>query len=403
MNIKYLLLCLFYFYSTVFSQVYTDKQIKKLYEEFFYNVERGNLSNVKEFLSDEKTFPVDFRHPDGYTALQLAVVKKNIDMVEYLIKKGANLAIKYPVTNQRCVFGKEVSFSAPNVDSVDVIELAILSAKYAKDTVIIKYIWDRFYKGMVWYDKLGNTLLHIAMFSKCSVDYWLNSTGYNFLGFISRTCNINPNSLNFNGQNALNYYLSQPGGCTDFNYNITYCNSPSEIVFEAQRAGIDVEAKDNFGKNYISYLKEFKHEKDIEHINSKKEFQRVIAILKKFRETDFEEMWRRNDEAFQKHLEELKEYQNRQVSYSSSGGCKEKCPVCFGFGSGEQRAYTDVCPECNGRGNLGYSKSVISGYNHDYTYFSPNTCWKCNGTGVRVVYENQPCKYCNGTGCLVIK
>lgn len=396
MKVKFLLLNLFYFYLTAYSQIYTDKQIKKLADEFFYYVKRGELKQLKEFFTDEKNFPADLPDRNGYTALQFAVAKKDSNLVNFLLIKGANHGLEYPVVRQKVTIDSFNEFDAPIVDSVDVMALAILACKSVEDTNFIKFLWNKLYKDKVWYDKDGNTLLHYAMFSDPAV----NS---HFLGFIIRTCKIHPNALNTKGQNAFLYFISQPPTFKYSSGEDAYCNSPINLYYAALDVGINVEATDNSGKNYLSYFKDFNVEHYIDSFNLEKEYKRVYALLKKFRETDHEEMQRRNDEAFQKHLEELKEYQSRLMSYSSSESCNEKCPACFGFGSGEQKAYKDVCPECNGRGNLGYSKSVLSGYNHDYTYLTPNTCWRCNGTGVRIVYEDQPCSYCNGTGCLYSK
>lgn len=396
MKLKFILWFLVAISFPSIGQIYTDKQIIKLANEFFYYVKRGELKQLKEFLVDERTFSVDLPHTDGYTALQFAVVRKDSNLVNYLLLKGASHGIKYPVVRQKVTIDSFNEFDAPIVDSVDVMALAILACKSVEDTNFIKFLWNKLYKDKVWYDKDGNTLLHYAMFS----DPAENS---HFLGFIIRTCNIHPNALNTKGQNAFLYFISQPPTFKYSSGEDAYCNSPIKLYFAATNIGINVEAADNSGKNYLSYFKDFNVEHYIDKFNSEKEYRRVYALMKKFRETDFEEMWRRNDEAFQKHLEELKEYQSRQKNYSSSGGCKEKCPVCFGFGSGEQKAYRDVCPVCNGRGNLGYSKTVIGGYNYDYTFLTSKTCWKCNGTGFRIVYEDQPCSYCHGTGCLDIK
>lgn len=375
-----------------------DNKTVKLAEDYFFYVWRNDTIGLQNFLKDNKKFPPDYRHKDGYTALQLAAALRYPDVVKILLEKGANPWIKYPVTNRSCVFGSHTTLNAPAKDSVELMEIAILSAEFERDTVMIKYLWERLYNGSGWYDKSGNTLLHIAAFSKAAARYWAKYIGYNFLGFIVKTCNINPNTLNFNGQNALTYYLSQPGNCKDNDYKITYCNSPKGLFFEASRAGINVDAKDNFGKNYLSYLREFNQEGFINAINAEKEYQRVLEIQKKFAAFDHEAMRRKNNEAVRRYADEL---HNRQSGQNTSGGgCKEKCFVCHGFGSGEERAIKENCPECNGRGSLGYSKSVVGGYNYNYTYLSPNTCWKCNGTGVRILYETLPCGNCNGTGCL---
>ncbi|BDQ02282.1 hypothetical protein [Ignavibacterium sp.] len=403
---------------STFSQKYTKKQIEKLSHELFFYAGRDDpddLYKLEEFLKFEKKFPIDFRHPEGgYTALQFAVFNRKIKPAQLLLKYGANPGVKFPVKNGKIIFNEksiEFCYAPPNVDSVDLMQLAILSAISEKDTANISYIWENVYGGKPWYDKEGNTLLHIATFSKLSEGYWVNDNKEQFLGYICRRFNINPNSLNIHGQNAVCYFFSNPlicyytsspiyGSSANRTEERTYCISPTKILFQCIKAGMDVEKSDNYGKNYMAYLKEFNFTNVIDKINQEKEYQRVLAILKKFKETDHEELRRRNEELSRKYQEEFKNYYNSNRSSSSQSDCKEKCYACFGFGSGEQIAQREPCSECNGRGNNGYNYSKIDGYQNTLYFSSPKTCWKCNGTGYQIVYYGTACKVCGGTGCI---
>lgn len=393
---------------SIFSQKYTKKQVDRLAQELFFLAIRDDpydLKNLEEFLKTEKNFPLDIRHPEvGYTPLQLAVYYQKIKPAELLLKYGANPGVKFPVKNGKIIFDSR-SYEycyAPNIDSVDLMQLAILSAHSEKDTSTIVSIWQNVYGGKPWYDKEGNTLLHIATFSRLSESYWFNDSKEQFLGYLCRRFNINPNSLNVYGQNAVCYFFSNPPeGCTRGGTGEpTYCISAKKILFNSLKAGMNVEQADIYGKNYMAYLKEHNHLGIIDDINQEKEYQRVIAILKKFKETDHEEMNRRNEEAVRKYKEELRNYYNSNRSSSSQRGCNEKCYACFGFGSGEQIAQREPCSQCYGRGNNGYTYSKIDGYQHIFYYSSPNTCWKCNGTGYQIVYYSTSCKVCGGTGCI---
>ncbi len=76
------------------------------------------------------------------------------------------------------------------------------------------------------------------------------------------------------------------------------------------------------------------------------------------------------------------------------------CSVCFGFGTNGTTTLYDYCPDCGGTGTGGYDKSVVGGYLHDYTYYTSNPCWRCNGSGsVSVGYDPKICYNCHGTGC----
>lgn len=392
---------------SVYSQKYTKKQVDRLANElFFYAVREDpyDLEYLEEFLKTEKKFPLDIKHPEhGYTPLQLAVFYHKIKTAELLLKYGANPGVKFPVKNGRIIFNaKSNEFCyAPKVDSVDLIQLAILSADSEKDTSTIVFIWQNVYGGKPWYDKEGNTLLHIATFSRLSEDYWLNDNKEQFLGYLCRRFNINPNSRNIYGQNAVCYFFSNPPeGCFRSTGEPRYCISAKKILFNSLKAGMNVDQPDNFGKNYMAYLKDHNHKGIIEDINQEKEYQRVLTILKEFMATDHEEMRRRNEELSRMYQEEFKNYYNSNRSSSSQFDCKEKCYACFGFGSGEEIAQKEPCSICYGRGNLGYDYSKLDGYEHTYYYSSPKTCWKCNGTGYQIVYYGTACKVCGGTGCL---
>jgi hypothetical protein len=100
----------------------------------------------------------------------------------------------------------------------------------------------------------------------------------------------------------------------------------------------------------------------------------------------------------------IKEYEARKTAEAERGstrssGCKNYCSACNGSGSGGEKAREVECPVCYGRGISDYSKSEISGYTKKYTYYSAQTCYKCNGSGVRTVYELHYCGACGGSGC----
>jgi DnaJ-class molecular chaperone len=86
---------------------------------------------------------------------------------------------------------------------------------------------------------------------------------------------------------------------------------------------------------------------------------------------------------------------------SKSPKCVETCPDCKGSGATYSKPSDFPCAVCGGSGINGYTKSTMEGYTKIYTTFSPNICWKCNGTGKgeKTSYLER-CYRCYGAGCL---
>ncbi|MCS7074180.1 MAG: hypothetical protein NZ108_06920 [Bacteroidia bacterium] len=376
----------------VFSQ--KTQPNSDLVEEFHYYFQQRSVSRhqtLRDFFTDHKDFPVDYPSPEGFTALHLAVYDNNIDMMDFLLRRGANPYIKfktkYPIT--RIASDDFRQFNTPPIDSLDILAMAVLQYDSEKDTSFIYSVWEKMGKPRDWSDNQGNTLLHVAMFGR-----WANTA---LLNFLSRTFSINPNRTNLNGQTAITYCLSFP---PQRQYADAYILDASSRLELAVRVGMNIELRDNYGKNYRDYLKQYNQETEIAQFDSFQEYKKVLEIQRKFAEADHEAMRKRTTEAAEKYRVEYEEYLKRQKERRRSGGCNERCDACFGFGSGKERAVRGPCSACNGRGDSGYSKSVIDGYQKTYTFYSRNVCWKCNGSGSGIYYEPQPCSVCKGSGCL---
>ncbi|XP_065674225.1 ankyrin repeat and MYND domain-containing protein 2 isoform X2 [Hydra vulgaris] len=66
----------------------TNDHLSEIEKAFFLNVKNGNLSAVKELISQVN---VDVTEEDGMTALMYASYKGNEEMIEYLLLHGANV------------------------------------------------------------------------------------------------------------------------------------------------------------------------------------------------------------------------------------------------------------------------------------------------------------------------
>jgi len=75
--------------------------------------------------------------------------------------------------------------------------------------------------------------------------------------------------------------------------------------------------------------------------------------------------------------------------------------TCFGFGSGRstQQRPNRPTPGSDLRYDLQISfMEAVHGVNREITITKPETCWTCDGTGLRPGYRSQTCSMCNGHG-----
>lgn len=71
----------------------------------------------------------------------------------------------------------------------------------------------------------------------------------------------------------------------------------------------------------------------------------------------------------------------------------------FGFGGGQRRQKNGPIPGSDLRYDLSISfMEAIHGVNKEIEITKPETCWTCEGTGLRPGYQSKTCSACNGRG-----
>jgi hypothetical protein len=257
-------------------------------------------------------------------------------------------------------------------------------------------------------DDEGNTLLHLSLLvnpEECNEKFW------EMLIDQLRSYKINIQTPNFAGQTPIAFYMSRPrcvakpeetkpagNGANTTTKNTPVC--PTKAMNRMLDAFMDestLEVPDFSGKTAIDYAR-------IHNTWATWNLERYMETYRRIK-AEWEPRLKKFEEQAKENLRKIREYQARKEAEEAEHkakvtGCKNTCYACHGFGSGKEKAVRVECPVCYGRGNTGYSKSEIQGFNHNYTYLTPQTCYKCNGRGTVTVYEQQACNVCRGTGCL---
>jgi hypothetical protein len=376
-------------------------------------VKRGDVQNLKIYLDTTKT-NINSVNAKGYSPLHVLIenyLEKRPDWEKIDAYKYQQSLKKYLLYRDclNLLLEKGASTKQLTPEGWNALQYAVVKGK--ED--VINILLDKSGGGDVRDDE-GNTLLHLSLLVK--PDEPMRGFWERLVKKLSYY-EINIETPNYAGQTPITFYMSRPrciaepeepkpagklyGGSTTTSKKTLVC--PTEEMnhmLDAFRDEITLETPDFSGRTAIDYSRLYNTWATWNLETYMETYRRIKA--------EGEERLKRFEEQAKENLRKIREYQARKAAEEAEEaegktkrtGCKNTCYACHGFGSGKEKAVRVECPVCYGRGNTGYSKTEIGGFIHDYTILTPKTCYKCNGRGKVTVYEQQDCHVCRGTGCL---
>lgn len=373
----------------------------------FELVKKGDIQNLRTYLDTTKT-AVNVVNSKGYSPLHVLIenyVEYRYDLREkdpYKYQQGLQKHELYRACLS-LLLEKGASTKQFTPEGWNALQYAVVKGK----ADAVGELMERSKGGDVR-DEEGNTLLHLSLLVKPEEpqsNFWENLIGKLY------SYNININTPNAVGQTPIAFYMSRPrcigspeqpkpaGKLYGAGAATKAPECPSSATFDMLRVFMHqstLETPDFSGNTAISYAQ----------MHNIWAVSRLEGYMESYRRVQAE--WEPHLKKFAQQAEEnkriIKEYEARKAEEAQRGptrssGCSNYCGTCQGSGVGKEQAVQVECPVCYGRGVTGYSKSEIQGYVKDYTYYYAQTCYKCNGSGRRTVYELHYCDSCQGTGC----
>lgn len=380
LNLFRLLLTLSYL---LFSNTSVFAQEPKI----FKIVEKSDIIALKAYLDTSKT-SINVVNSKGYSPLHV-LIDYFVDYKPELISKSSEELSKnvsfheLDVSVFKLLLDNGASVNQRTPEGWNALQYAVIKGKWKPVDILL----DR-YKGGDIRDEDGNTLLHLAIL--INPDEPIKKFWYYLVNRLS-SFNISITTPNSAGQTPIALYMSYPRCKTNQCPTTKTYEMLDNFMYHAS-----LMVPDFSGKTAIDYAK----------MHNSWAVGKLEGYMESYKRVQAE--WESHLKKFAQQEEEnkrkIQEYEARKASEAQSGtsrksGCKSYCNTCQGSGMGKEKAVKVECPVCYGRGTTGYSKSEISGFVKDYTYYTPQTCYKCNGTGRRTVYEQHFCGSCKGSGC----
>lgn len=368
----------------VFSSVFVFAQEPRI----FKIVEKSDIIALKAYLDTSKT-SINIVNSKGYSPLHV-LIDYFVDYKPELILKSSeelNKNVSFhelDVSVFKLLLDNGASVNQRTPEGWNALQYAVIKGKWKPVDMLL----DR-YKGGDVRDEDGNTLLHLSIMvnpDEPRDKFWF------YLVDRLRNFDISITTPNTAGQTPIAFYISFP------RCKINPCaTAKTYYMLDNFMYHESIMTPDFSGKNAIDYAK----------THNSWAVSKLESYMDSYRRVQAE--WEPHLKKFAQQAEDnkrkIQEYESRKATEAKQGkttiyGCKKTCYSSHGFGIGKEKAVQVECPVCFGRGTTGYSKSEIGGYVKNYTYYTPNTCYKCNGSGKRTVYEQQNCSACRGSGCL---
>jgi hypothetical protein len=374
------LLVFYLLFTCIYSTLAQEPKIFKI-------VEKSDIIALKAYLDTSKT-SINIVNSKGYSPLHV-LIDYFVDYKPELIVKSSEEAKKnvqfheLDVSVFKLLLEHGASVNQRTPEGWNALQYAVVKGKWKPVDILLDN-----YKGGNVRDEDGNTLLHLGIIINPDEP---RNRFWEYLVDKLRTYDITISTPNSAGQTPISFYMSFPRCKTN--------QCPSSKTYDMLDKFIhhtSLMVPDFSGKTSIDYAK----------MHNSWAVGKLEGYMESYRRVQAE--WEPHLKQFVQQAEEnkrkIQEYEARKASEAQSGasrksGCKSYCNTCQGSGMGKEKAVKVECPVCYGRGTTGYSKSEISGFVKDYTYYTPQTCYKCNGSGRRTVYEQHFCGSCRGSGC----
>lgn len=373
----------------------------------FSIVKNGEVNALRAWLDTSKT-SVNITNAKGYSALHVLIehyVEFRPDWREKDLYKYQQSLEKYELYRAciRLLLDKGASPSQLTPDGWNALQYAVVKGKYDAVNELLEKS-----KGGDVRDADGNTLLHLSILinpDEPEPRFWQR------LIEKMSAYKISISTPNFAGQTPLVFYMSYPR-C---NPNAEPAPKPGKLLGSGGAPKVVAcpgeaayQMLDNFKYHTSIMTPDFAGKTAIDYAKMYNEWAvgTLEGYIESYRRVQAE--WGPHLKRFAEQAEEnkrlIKEHEARKAAEaergpSRSSGCRNYCSTCQGSGSGGEKARQVECPVCYGRGISDYSKSEISGYTKKYTYYSAQTCYKCSGSGSVTVYELHLCGACRGSGC----
>jgi len=373
----------------------------------FEMVKKGQVDALQTWLDTSKT-SVNIVNAKGYSPLHVLIehyAEFRPDWREKDPYKYRQSLEQYETYRAclRLLLDKGASAKQLTPEGWTALQYAVVKGKYDAFSELLDKV-----KGGDVRDADGNTLLHLSILinpEEPEPRFWQRLIDK------MRSYDIHISTPNFAGQTPIAFYMSYPrcnpdaesapkpgkllgsGGTTQ----APACpDNAMYHMLDVFRYHTSIMTPDFSGKTAIDYAK----------IHNGWAVSSLEGYMESYRRVQAE--WEPHLKKFAQQAEEnlrlIRAYEARKAAEaergpSRSSGCRNYCSTCQGSGSGGEKARDVECPVCYGRGISDYSKSEISGYTKKYTYYSAQTCYKCRGSGSVRVYELHLCGACRGSGC----
>lgn len=362
-------------------------------ESRIFQLIKGRNENALRSFLDTNSTAINSLNAKGYSPLHVHIEQFE-DYAAELMSKNESAALKNIQTYDldlailKLLLDRGASVRQLTPDGYNAVQYAVSQGKwFPVDRLLIRY------EGGAVRDEQGNTLLHLSTLidpSKKTIDNF-----YEYLADKVRSYDIGVSTPNSAGQSPIAFYLSKPRLVPMHSSGYPAIVSKMFKAFFYEKALL---TPDFSGRTAVDYAKAFNPWATSEVENYVAAYRRVKA--------DWEAHLKEFDRQVEENKRKIRAYEASKSSSAKSSrsnarsGCKNTCYTCYGTGAGKEQAVKVECPVCSGRGKTGYGKSEIQGYSKNYTYYTPELCYKCNGSGTRTVYEQYNCGTCKGLGCL---
>lgn len=358
--------------------------------KIFQIVKKGDIDALKTYLDTSKA-SINVVNAKGYSPLHVLIdhfvdYRGELGLID---KNKAVQNVEQSDSYRNCIrllLDKGASAKQLTPEGWTALQYAVIKGKWQP----VDQLLNKTNGGDVR-DEDGNTLLHLSILvnpeEEISENFWgnlINSLQYKYKITITT-----PNSA---GQTPIAFYMSHPRCRTNICGTAKTNKMLDNFIYHEA-----LMVPDFSGKTAMDYAK-------IHNSWAEWKLNNYMNIYKRV-QADWDAHMKKFDQQVELNKRKIQEYESKKAAESKQGskstyGCNNTCYNCHGFGSGKEKAVEVECPVCYGRGTTGYSKSEIGGYEKNYTYLTPQTCYKCNGSGRRTVYEQQSCSTCRGSGCL---